>query len=54
MRLTRVHSINNKDLQMEQGGVSTMIRNFSPNSRTNGNSFMELRTRGIPVRKEDE
>ncbi|MFK4436771.1 hypothetical protein ABIA61_002117 [Paenibacillus sp. RC21] len=31
-----------------------MIRNFSPNSRTNGSSFMELRTRGIPAGKEDE
>lgn len=39
---------------MEQGGMSTMIRNFSPNSRTNGSTFMELRTRGIPVGKEDE
>ncbi len=31
-----------------------MIRSFLPNRRKIGNSFIEVRTRGIPAGKEDE
>ncbi|EHS59128.1 hypothetical protein WG8_1006 [Paenibacillus sp. Aloe-11] len=31
-----------------------MIRCFSPERRTNGSAFMEVRTRGIPAGREEE